>query len=216
MRGMNRLDHLVVAARDLDAGADYLRQTLGVDIPRGGRHQTMATHNCVMSLGGDTYLELIAIDPDGERPPHPRWFALDSAALRASIAERPRLITWVINTPDLAALAASTEFDIGLPTELSRDDLHWAFALPDDGRLLAHGLLPYCIQWHSSHPAARMADPGCRLQQLTLHHNRPEWLHQRLEQMDAATLVQIENIDADATPRLSAIIDSPNGVVTLD
>jgi len=214
---MNRLDHIVVAAATLEQGAAYLRELLGVEVPAGGVHATMGTHNRVMQLGDDCYLELIAIDPAGTVPAWPRWFGLDNALLRAALAERPRLVTWVMNTPDLAALAASADFVIGTPTALSRDGLSWEIALTEDGRLLADGLLPYCIQWHSSpHPSRAMADLGCRLQKLTLHHNRPDWLADRLESIDGSHLAEIDPIPDSNSPYLTADIQTPNGLVRLD
>ncbi|MEE8364674.1 MAG: VOC family protein [Gammaproteobacteria bacterium] len=42
---------MVIAADSLEQGVDYVRSTLGVDIPRGGVHQTMGTHNHLMQLG---------------------------------------------------------------------------------------------------------------------------------------------------------------------
>ena len=213
---MNELDHIVIAARDLEQGADYLRKRLGVDVPAGGKHQNMATHNLVMQLGNDAYLEVIAIDPDGEPPRHPRWFGLDSAEMRSAIEQQPRLITWVLNTQDLSALASRVDFDIGVPTPLSRDNLSWEFALPDDGRLLGNGLLPYCIQWQTTpHPARGMADTGCLLQELTLYHNRPRWLEDRLDALEAGHLVNVEALPDTQAPRLEATIDTPKGRVVL-
>lgn len=214
---MNRLDHIVVAAATLEQGAAYLQDLLGVEVPAGGVHATMGTHNRVMQLGGDSYLEVIAIDPAGRVPPRPRWFGLDTALLRAALAERPRLVTWVMNTPDLAALAASADFTIGTPAAFSRDNLSWDIAITDDGRLLADGLLPYCIQWHSHpHPSRAMADLGCRLCKLTLHHNRPDWLGARLESLGASQLVEIDPIPDSESPRLSAVIETAQGLVNLE
>ena len=213
---MNRLDHIVVAAHSLQQGVDYLQETLGVEIPKGGFHSTMGTHNHLMQLGNEAYFELIAIDPDAELPPHPRWFALDQAIMREALQQQPRLITWVMNTPDIHQLEAQTDFDIGHPTKLSRDSLHWEIALPGDGRLLNGGLLPYCIQWHSSpHPSNGMADLGCHLEKLTLHHNRPQWLAERLAALGADHLVEIEPLPDDTAPYLSASIETPSGVVVL-
>jgi hypothetical protein len=213
---MNHLDHIVIAAQDLQQGVDYVRAQLGVEIPRGGKHQTMATHNHLMQLGNDAYLEVIAIDKDGQAPRHPRWFGLDSARMRAAIRRQPQLITWVMNTANLQQLAEQAGFDIGIPTELSRDSLSWQIALPEDGRLLGDGMLPYCIQWHSSpHPSQGMADTGCLLQELTIHHNRPRWLDDQLDAIDAGHLVQIEPLADSATPYLSATIYTPSGTVTL-
>ena len=213
---MNHLDHIVVAARDLRQGADYLRSMLGVEVPAGGRHQSMATHNLVMQLGNDAYLEVIAIDPDGETPRHPRWFGLDSHCMRAAVREHPRLVTWVINTDDLGALAARAGFDIGTPTALSRDALQWKIALTDDGRQLGDGMLPYCIQWHSSpHPSRAMANTGCLLQEINLYHPRPNWLNDRLDALEASHLVHIEALPDSETAYLEAVIETPNGNVVL-
>lgn len=213
---MNYLDHIVIAAQDLEQGVDHIREALGVDIPPGGKHQSMATHNLLMQLGNDAYLEVIAIDNEGRSPRHPRWFGLDSARMRAAIRQQPQLITWVMNTPDLQQLAAQAGFDIGIPTELSRDDLSWQIALPEDGRLLGDGMLPYCIQWHSSpHPSRGMADTGCLLQDLTIHHNRPRWLDEQLDALDAGHLVNVEALPDSASPYLSVTIDTPSGTVTL-
>ena len=213
---MNRLDHIVVAAESLQQGAEYLRDILGVEVPAGGVHKTMGTHNRLMQLGDDGYLEVIAIDPQGAAPRQPRWFGLDTALLRAALADRPRLVTWVIDTADIHGLAASAGFDIGTPTALGRDGLEWEIALTDDGRLLADGMLPYCIQWHSSpHPSRAMADLGCRLRKLVIHHNRPAWLAARLESLGAGHLVEIEKIPDSESPHLTAVIETPQGAVRL-
>ena len=213
---MNNLDHIVVAANTLKQGVDYVRSNLGVEIPRGGSHQTMGTHNHLMQLGNDAYLEVIAIDPEAAVPVHPRWFGLDDALLRTAIRQQPRLITWVMNTLDIRQLVDTAGFEVGTPTALSRDKLKWEIALTDDGRMLAGGMLPYCIQWHCSpHPSQDMADFDCLLQGLTIHHNRPRWITARLDAVGASHLVDVEAIADSETPYLSAAIDTPAGRVTL-
>src|ERR1700730_10312630 len=100
------LDHLVVAAESLEQGEDHLESVLGVRPRRGGKHAAMGTHNSVLRLGdgGDrSYLELIAIDPDGIKPDRPRWFDLDRPSMRASLAHGPRLIHWVGRCADIEA-----------------------------------------------------------------------------------------------------------------
>ena len=214
--GMNNLDHIVIAADTLEQGIEYVRKNLGVDIPKGGLHQTMATHNHLMQLGNDAYLEVIAIDPSAEPPGHPRWFGLDESLTRAAIKQQPRLITWVMNTTDIHQVVDAANFEIGTPTALSRDDLEWEIALPSDGRLLAGGMLPYCIQWYTTpHPAQDMADFDCLLQNLTIHHNRPRWITARLDEIEAGHLIDVEAINDDETPYLSATIDTPAGRITL-
>jgi hypothetical protein len=214
---MNRLDHLVIAAETLQQGVDYIRSTLAVEIPAGGVHKTMGTHNHLMQLGNDAYIEVIAIDPQAAVPQHPRWFSLDDALMRASLHRQPRLITWVVNTPDIKAVEHDSVLPIGIPTELSRDALRWQVGLTEDGRLLANGLVPYLIQWHTEpHPSGSMADMGCRLQSLEIYHNRADWLHSVLTSIGADHLVNIRSLPDTETPYLSANIETPSGMVNLN
>jgi len=213
---MNKLDHIVVAADSLEQGVEYLRDALDIDIPKGGFHATMGTHNHLMQLGNEAYLELIAINPDVEAPAHPRWFALDDALMRESIRRSPRLITWVMNTPDIQHIKQQASFDIGLPTELQRNNLRWEFALSDDGRLLGNGLLPYVIQWHSQpHPSGAMAALGCHLKSLEIYHNRAGWLRGKLNSIGADALASVYTLDDAVAPFLRAIIETPSGIKTL-
>ena len=213
---MNRLDHLVIAAETLEQGVDYVRSTLGVEIPKGGFHKTMGTHNHLMQLGDRAYLEVIAIDPDATVPDRPRWFDLDDALMRESLRQQPRLITWVMNTIEIDHLNQASAFPVGTPTELKRDNLRWKIALTEDGRLLANGLLPYIIQWHSKpHPSQAMADLDCRLHSLEIHHNRADWLHSMLKSIGADHLVRIHALPDSEAAYLSASIETPLGIKVL-
>lgn len=213
---MNRIDHIVIAADTLEQGVEYIQDELGVAIPKGGFHATMGTHNHLMQLGNEAYLELITINPDAEAPAHPRWFGLDEGLMRKSLRQKPRLITWVMNTTDIQNLKQAANFDIGTPTELQRNDLRWQIALTDDGRLLGNGLLPYVIQWHSQpHPSNGMADMGCRLQSLVIHHNRADWLRSKLASIGAEHLVEVKALDDSEAAYLSVEIETPGGLKTL-
>ena len=211
-----KLDHLVIAGETLEQGVDYVRSTLGVQVPKGGFHKTMGTHNHLMQLGNGAYLEVIAIDPDATLPDQPRWFGLDDALMRESLRQQPRLITWVINTADIEKLNHASSFSIGTPTELSRDSLRWVMTLPGDGRLLASGLLPYIIQWHAKpHPSLGMADLGCRLRSLDIYHNRTNWLRSMLKSIDADHLVRIHTLPDSESAYLSASIETASGIKVL-
>lgn len=60
-----RFDHLVIAARDLDAASKRYADALGFDVRPGGRHTGRGTENTIIRFGLD-YLELIAIYDEGE------------------------------------------------------------------------------------------------------------------------------------------------------
>ena len=156
------LDHLVVAARTLDEGAAWIEKRLGIAPVEGGRHDFMGTHNRLLSLGPDTYLEVIAVDPQAFPPPRPRWFGLDSIGTRAIVNKGPALIHWIESTDDLEAAAAASGDEVDLMA-FSRGPYRWRMAVTRDGSLPGGGLRPTLIQWDSGHPAASLPSSGRRL-----------------------------------------------------
>jgi hypothetical protein len=95
------LDHLVVAARSLEAGVRWCEDTLGIAPGPGGVHPLMGTHNRLFSIASErfanAYFEIIAIDPAAPPPRRARWFGMDALDLSAG----PRLIHWVARTARL-------------------------------------------------------------------------------------------------------------------
>ncbi len=173
-----RLDHLVICARDLAQGVGWFADLSGTQLPVGGQHPLMGTHNHLTALSEDSFLEVIAIDPDapkpGFQPGQQRWFSLDDSAHQGRLDIAPRLTTWVVATRDLdAALARVREIglDPGVPVEQTRGDMRWRLALRSDGSLACDGVFPILIEWPEGvNPVSRMQDQNIRLQSLSLTH----------------------------------------------
>lgn len=204
------IDHLVLACADLAQGAAFVRERLGADAQPGGRHLLMGTHNALLRLGARVYLELIALDPAGAAQ-RPRWFALDTPAVRERAAAGPFLLTWVARTDDIdraVALAPTA----GKVIALSRGEFRWRIAIPEDGGLCVDGVLPTLIHWEGdAHPAAALPDAACELVRLDLSHPQADELAATLGDLGMSGPVRL-----NAGPiGISARIRSPRGQVEL-
>ena len=163
---MGELDHLVVAARTLEEGDAWIASRLGVHTVAGGRHPLMGTHNRLLGLAGRRYLEVIAIDPQAPPPVRPRWFSLDTDAMRERLAQGPALIHWVQRVDDIEGALASYPERVDV-LDVSRGELTWRIGVPRDGRLPCEGACPTLIQWKgTAHPCDLLPDSGCALLEL--------------------------------------------------
>jgi hypothetical protein len=213
---MTELDHITVAAQTLEQGVAHVRAALGVDLPDGGAHPRMATHNRLLRLGDALYLEVIAIDPAAPAPPRPRWFALDDPAHKAELAVAPRLVTWVVRTSHIAETLLASRRPLGAIEPMTRGELRWLLTIPSDGSLVDGGMMPSVIQWPSGpHPASRMRDLGCALERLEAAHPDPETYRGDLASIGADRHVELRALAPAARPHLVAHIRTPGGLRTL-
>lgn len=204
------LDHVVIGCATLEQGVAWALEALGVEVPPGGQHPRIGTHNRLMRISASAYLELIAIDPSLPQPARPRWFALDDPRQQARLRERPCVLTWVCGTSDIAAgLSAAPE--LGSAVEMTRGDLVWKISLRDDGALAEGGTLPQLIEWSDGSPAARIPDLGVRLKLLTLVHPQPDTLRRKLDGMGVSHLASVEAASGEAEIALTLV--TPRGSV---
>ena len=191
---MFALDHLVVAARTLDEGADWCEQTLGVRPTAGGQHVFMGTHNLVFDVSSPafarSYLEIIAIDPSLPVPAHARWFDLDDALMQQQLASGPQLVHWVARVDDIDAARAAmlgNGVDCGEVMQAERGALRWRITVRADGRRMLDGAAPALIEWAGAHPTDALVPSGVQLEAMS-----------------------------DAGAPLAAVLATPNGRVTLN
>jgi hypothetical protein len=206
---MMKLDHIVVAALTLEQGTKYVKDTLGSEPYGGGRHLQQGTHNKIMRLGDEVYLEVIAPDPASDLKP--QWFSLANEEMLESLQESPRLITYVAQTDDLSTLLNKTSFPLE-PRPTQRDRLRWTFGFSNDGKLLADGLLPNLIQWDSDHPAWTMKDSGCHLVRLQGFHPDVATIQQTLQGLGFSDIT----LQYGKTPKLKAVIKTLDGLRVLE
>jgi len=194
---MTAFDHIAVLCERLEEGVAHVEAALDLPVGPGGRHEAFGTHNALMRLGGEEYLEVIAVDPDAPAPGRPRWFDLDR------FAGPPRLARWVCRVDDLAAAVAEAP-EVGVPMDLARGDYRWAMAVPGDGVLPLDNLHPALIEWRGPHPAPALEDVGARLGRLIVGHAE-------VDRLDGLRLDDRRLLFTRAEEGLAAQIETPGG-----
>lgn len=202
------VDHVILGARDLDAGIAWLEARTGVRPIPGGQHPGRGTRNALLALGGGRYLELLA--PDPTQVPGPLTSALVKLAT-------PKLVGWALAATDMESVVAhgrSALIPLEGPSGGSR-------ARPD-GRLLEWRALgfkelegasvPFFIEWSAAslHPSTD-SPQGCRLVSLEVRRPDSATLRALLSSLGSSVTVT-----EGATEGLSLHLDTPKGFVRLD
>lgn len=206
-------DHLVFAASTLAQGIEYVADLTGATPRPGGKHAGMGTHNALVKLGERFYLEIIAIDPGGDKPSRKRWFDLDDGDLQADLLDRPQLIHWVARTRDLDFVSEHAGYTTGPILPFARGDYRWRITVPEDGKRPGRGVLPTLIQWEvPQHPADALPETGLSLAQLAASHPEPAPVRQSLAMLG---LDHLMHVTYDREARLAAMLRTPRGLVAL-
>ncbi len=203
------IDHLVYGVPELEAGVALLREQFGVSAVYGGRHEGRGTHNALLGLGGDAYLEVIAPDPSQPSNPGGRRFLLEDL-------DRPRLITFAVRVRGLEqrrARAVSRGYDPGPVTAMSRRRpdgalLRWQLCRAPEPPF--GGVVPFLIDWGATPSPAHSAPAGCRLDRLQVAHPDPDRVRQVLHAIDVTIPAE-----RGPAPALHAELQTPRGRVML-
>ena len=166
---MHKLDHIVLGCNTLQEGTDYVEKKLGLSLSEIGYHHYMGTHNRVIKIGENIYLEVIAIDPNANKPKHFRWFNLDNKKQQARLKISPQIIGYVIENENPDMLKFYNPF-----FEATRGDYRWEFATPKSDsnlinkNLIECGLVPSLIKWKSKKPVYQMLDNHFELEKIKI------------------------------------------------
>ena len=201
-------DHLIIGVEDLARAVPELERFLGVSLSGGGKHVTMATHNRLLRLGPDAYLEVLAIDPEGARPDRPRWVGFDEPETRARLAKGPTLLHWSarVDATDLPVLP----LDVGPFEQFRRGGFGWQLTVRADGKLAADGVVPSLICWEGPHPVTRLPDAGVTLERLELEHPDAAEVQRQLDLLGLP-----QRCAQGPVPCITAHLRTPSGTRTL-
>ena len=166
------IDHLIYFCGRLETGMDRMEDLLGVRPAPGGRHADYGTHNALLSLGADSYLEIMAPDPaaprDGPVPP----FELPEGC-------SGRLATWVLRAETIEETAATAraagvalgELQSGSRERPDGKRLFWR--LTDPYAKPMGGAIPFLIAWGDTPHPASVAPAAGELASLRVEHPEP-------------------------------------------
>ena len=166
---MHKLDHIVFGARSLEEGANFIEKKLDIKLSEVGYHDFMGTHNRVVKVDKDIYLEVIAIDPSSKSPNVNRWFNLDNPILQKKLEYSPQMIGYVIETKDKEILK-----HFCAPIKASRGNYKWNFAMPNlesnffNKKLIENGIIPSLINWKSNKPVHEMKNNHLSLNKIEI------------------------------------------------
>ena len=204
-----KVDHLVYATPELQAGVERLEKVFGVRAAPGGQHPGRGTRNALLSLGPGRYLEIIGPDPEQPKPAQPRPFGIDDL-------EEPRLVTWAAKGTDLERLASEarrggvTLGDVISGSRRRADGVLLSWRYTDPRVVVAGGVVPFVIDWGKTPHPASTATHGVTLIGVRAEHPEPEQVQKALSGLGLDLRVQ-----PGPRPALIATVDSPRGRVEL-
>jgi hypothetical protein len=200
---------------------------------RGGAHPQWGTHNALMSLGRERYLELLAPDPNAPSAGRANVAgralfgmgagasagAADGAAHETEtwLTAAPRLTTWMLHSRTIDPLltaALHAGVDLGRVTAGSRmradgTEISWEIAIPPARPL--DGCVPWLIDWGwSAHPSIA-APQGARLDWMEVVHPDPERVRRALDAVNCRSL----DVRQGSVPGIVVGVACPRGVVVV-
>ena len=154
---MHKLDHIVFGASTLEEGTEFVESILQEKLSDIGYHKDMGTHNRVIKISNEVYLEVVAINPEMPKIKKRRWFNLDNPNLQKKLQKSPQIIGYVVEKNNKTPQEYYHPF-----FNASRANYRWKFAMPNyrdndlDIEIIEKGIIPSLISWKGEKPIYKM------------------------------------------------------------
>lgn len=205
------LDHIVLATPDVQASVAEFDAATGVRPELGGHFQGRGVYNHLIALQDNAYLEIIGPDPQQAAHEGPLPFGLH-------LSEQPRVPHWCAKAgaeiERRVETARAAGYDLGEVRPLGRvladgTRLDWRLSVGGWPPLL-DGLIPFVIDWGGARHPSETAAAGCRLVDFYGRHPDPAAVQRGLDALGVSL-----RVEPSETPALIAVIEGPNGQITL-
>ncbi|HAX05376.1 MAG TPA: hypothetical protein DCX77_06825 [Acidimicrobiaceae bacterium] len=205
---MAGFDHFALACRDLQTGVDYVESLTGVRPAPGGPHPGVGTHNALLSLGTDVYLEIIAVDPEQPEPNQPRPFGIDDHdGLRlAAFAIHPGSEESIESVADVIRSHGTDPGPVSSMSRRKPDGEEISWRLTRSNRI---GLVPFVIDWGDTPNPATVTPTGCSL--VSVEGNDPD----SVGIVELHSSLGLVSTVSEGPTSLRIVLDTPNGQVSL-
>jgi hypothetical protein len=200
-----KLDHIVVAVRNLADAAGHLEREHGLTSYIGGSHAPWGTANRIVPLG-DSYVELIAVvdEPTAATSEVGRWVA-DGASTRGSP------IGWAVRPDDLDATSRRLELTAHEGSRTTPDGATVRWRMAGIERAIGDNL-PWFIEWHdwATYPGLAESAADARVVRIEVEGDTAQlaaWLGEHALPLEVRP----------GTRGITAVVlDGPHGTVTLE
>ncbi|BAU94577.1 hypothetical protein N24_0315 [Corynebacterium suranareeae] len=191
------IDHIVIAAPNLEDLVSRFEKLTGVKAVAGGRHDTGTANALVPLAGTKSYLELIGPDPEATA------VTRDNFAIATTTSTEPRVAAWCVRPDDLEALAKQRGTQSHPMSRHTPEGttLSWRLILPEPGVDFAP--VPFAIDWLDSPHPSKVTELQVSIHSFTVYGpTKPD------ELPEPAKFQQGE-------PYLELVLESPKGRVNL-
>ncbi|NLZ57793.1 MAG: VOC family protein [Corynebacterium sp.] len=192
------LDHIVIAAPDLNELVTRFIELTGITPVEGGRHDVGSANALVpLATPEGSYVELIGPDPEAEK------LTEDNFALASTKATEPRVAAWCVRPDDLDSFAKQASAEIKDMNRQTPDGttLSWRLIKPTPG--MDYAPEPFAIDWLDSDHPSTAEEPLAVLKQLMVRGGTA------IDNLPEAIIFE------EGEPFLELILDTPKGLVNL-
>jgi hypothetical protein len=167
------IDHIVYACRNLEQGIKEIKEKTGVVAVYGGKHLDFGTHNALINIGNEVYLEIIAPDPSNQKIDPPRWMGVDL------IKDTGRITRVALKSDDLEKdveilrkiSPKCAHWGKGSRKTSSGKDISWKMAYPLAEPLI--DLVPFMVEWKGDYHPTQDIPEMMNLLQIDLYAENP-------------------------------------------
>jgi hypothetical protein len=193
----------------LSDGEERFATLTGIKPAFGGVHTHGDTHNSLLSLGQNMYLEIIA--------PVPGQIPSDHTAKEKLRDFVPGLFAFAVNANDLHLvenLAKQAGLNISSSHQISRQSPSGEMLQWDSIFLGGHSFghfIPFFLHFNGINHPSETSPKGCRLLEFSVGHPK----HQELAHLYKILQINISVFESHY-PKLNAKLSTPKGIITLN